>query len=417
MATLAPAREIVLISYDDVRAALQSIDLARSIDPERFEKGNIEEQTLPVLHGDEHRDRRRVENALFRRQALELYERVLFPDIVEHTLATFVPPDRSDLMEIGGLLTVVLACRTAGVDLDRASLEQRQRLREFLHLFALGGAIDVALGDVEEIKALMRATLADFDREFVRASWERRQALVERCERGELPASELPADVLTTLLRSRIRGDLEMDDALLLRETVTFFSAGAHTSTQTLTNTFYLLFSWCQEHPEDWDRLTEDRSFAQRAVQEALRCRPTNPMIHRRALRDTVVGRHEIEAGTIVKLDTVAASTDPDAYGADAGGYDPHRRVPDGMPPYGMSFGAGMHQCIGRTLAVGLPVRGDQAAPGADHLYGLVPLAVQALVRRGLRPDPERKPVPDTKTRRYTRWASYPVRFEAHGTA
>lgn len=406
------SNEVVLRRNSDVRAALSNRDLARSLDPEKYEIGNITEGTLSILHGNEHRDRRRVENQLFRRATLEFYEQVLFPEIVEHTLGRFVDSSVGDLMEIGGLLTVVLAARTAGVDFDIDSLEQRQKLREYLHLFALAGAIDVAKGDVDEIKAKMRSTLSEFDQRFVRASWQRRERLLESFYAGRITEHDLPADALTTLLRARREGGLQMDDALLLREVRLFFGAGSHTSTQTLTNTFDQLFSWCSAHPEDWTRLTTDLYFAQRAVQEALRCRPTNPMIHRRALTDTTVGDHHIAEGTIVLLDTVAANTDIDVYGYDAAEYNPHRRSSNDAAPWGMSFGHGMHLCIGRTHAVGMPVRPDDAPPGEEHLYGLIPQAVQALARRGIQPDPDRPPQRDTQTERWTRWAHYPVRFD-----
>jgi cytochrome P450 len=406
------SNEVVLRKYGDVRAALSNRDLARSLDPEKYEIGNITEGTLSILHGNEHRDRRRVENQLFRRITLEFYEQVLFPEIVQDTLSRFVDSPAGDLMEIGGLLTVVLAARTAGVDFDLDSLEQRQKLREYLHLFALAGAIDVAKGDVDEIKAKMRSTLAEFDEQFVRASWQRREQLLESFRDGRITESELPADALTTLLRARREDNLLMDDALLLREVRLFFGAGSHTSTQTLTNTFDQLFSWCRTHPEDWNRLTTDLYFAQHAVQEALRLRPTNPMIHRRALTDTTAGEQHIAAGTIVLLDTVAANTDTDVYGPDAAEYNPHRQSPKDAPPWGMSFGHGMHLCIGRTHAVGMPVRADNTAPGAEHLYGLIPQAVQALARRGIQRDPDRSPQRDTQTERWTRWAHYPVRFD-----
>jgi cytochrome P450 len=410
MADDAPNR-IVLDRYDAVRAALSSKDLTRGLDKELYEVGNVSESTLSTLHGDGHRDRRRVENQLFRRSTLETYERVLFPDILEQTISTFVDPSASDLMEIGGLLSVVLSARTAGVDFDIDSLPQRQRLREYLHTFALGTAIDVAHGDVNEIKALMMATLAAFDEEFIATSWARRQKLINLHYAGRLPEEGLPADVLTTLLRARHDGLLDMDDALLLREVTEFFAAGAHTSTQTLANSFHLLFAWCQEHPDDWNRLAGDVYFAQRAVQEALRVRPTNPMIHRRAATDTTVAGHRIPTGAIVLLSTAVANADVDAYGPDAGQYNPHRLCPKDAAPWGMSFGHGIHLCIGRTLAVGVPVRGDNEPPEPDRLYGLITHAVQALVRRGIQAHPTDPPVPDTKTERYTRWASYPVHF------
>ena len=397
---------ITLSGYAQVRGALTNNDLSRSLDYERFERGNLKEGTLSVLHGAEHRERRRMENKLFRRDMFELYEHELFPDVVTHTLDSFVDPVESDMMEIGGLISVVLACRTAGVDFDWNSIEDRQRLRYFLHQFALGGAIDSAKGDPETIKAQMREVFGDFRSEFMTESRENRATTVKRRTAGE--KVDLLYDILTTLLVNQ--PTTAMTDDLIERESTLFFSAGAHTSTQTLTNTAHHLFEWCRDRPEDRRRVVEDAAFAQRCVHEALRVRPTNPGILRRALVDTEVAGRPVAKGVVCVLDTISANTDPEVYGADAHLFNPNRDVPDGVPPYGMSFGAGMHFCIGRTLAVGLPQRRG-VAPGPSHLYGMVPIALQAVFDRGVGPHPDKPPLPDTKTRRWTRWLSYPVVF------
>ena len=397
---------ITLTGYEAVRGALTNNDLSRSLDRERFETGNLKEDTLSVLHGAEHRERRRMENRLFRRDMFELYEHELFPDIVSHTLERFVDPVESDLMEIGGLLNVVLACRTAGIDFDWDSIADRHRLRYFLHQFALGGAIDAAKEDPEVIKAQMRKVFAEFRSEFMIESREDRASQVERRAAGE--KVDLLYDLLTTLLVNQ--PTTGMDNDLIERESTLFFSAGAHTSTQTLTNTSHLIFAWCRDHPEDRQRVVEDPAFAQRCVHEALRVRPTNPGILRRARVDTEVAGRAVPKGVVCVLDTISANTDPAAYGPDAALFNPNREVPDGIPPYGVSFGAGMHFCIGRTLAVGLPQRRG-TPPSDSHLYGMVPIALRAVFERGVSPHPDKPPVPDTKTKRWTRWLSYPVVF------
>ena len=71
---------ITLTGYEAVRGALTNNDLSRSLDRERFETGNLKEGTLSVLHGAEHRERRRMENRLFRRDMFELYENEMFPE-------------------------------------------------------------------------------------------------------------------------------------------------------------------------------------------------------------------------------------------------------------------------------------------------------------------------------------------------
>jgi cytochrome P450 len=408
---------IVLNTYEDAKAALSNDDLSRSIDFELYERGNIEEGTVSVIHGLEHRDRRRIENTLFRRHNLEHYERVLFPEIVASTLDRLVTDAHSDLLEIGGLTTVVLAARIAGIDFDTTSLEQRERLREFLHHFALGGAIDAIkannLDEIRAVKASMLIAQAEFVDEFMAASRARRELLVAHREDDDLANDDLPPDVLTLLLVANATGALSLDDALLERETIQYFTAGAHTSTQTTTNTLHLLFEWSEAHPRDRARLESDLHFVQRAVQEALRCRPTNPLIHRRAVTDTMVQDRQISEGTVVLIDTARANADPTVFGPDADRFDPYRDLPRDAPPFGTSFGGGMHMCIGRTLAVGLPVRNLTESLGPTHLYGLIPQIVQALVRRGVQPDPSKDAVPDDRTERWTRWSSYPVILES----
>jgi hypothetical protein len=71
-----------------------------------------------------------------------------------------------------------------------------------------------------------------------------------------------------------------------------------------------------------------------------------------------------------------------------------------------LSFGLGMHACIGQELAAGL----DPAVTGAgeDHLHGLVPVAVHAVLAAGARPDPDDPARLDPESARGY-WARYPV--------
>ena len=68
----------------------------------------------------------------------------------------------------------------------------------------------------------------------------------------------------------------------------------------------------------------------------------------------------------------------------------------------------GMHACIGQDLAAGL----DPLASGGgeDHLFGLVPVAVRAVLDAGGRPDPSEPPSLDPESARGY-WGRYPVTF------
>jgi hypothetical protein len=80
--------------------------------------------------------------------------------------------------------------------------------------------------------------------------------------------------------------------------------------------------------------------------------------------------------------------------------------VPQGVAPFGLSFAAGMHVCIGQDLAAGV-------VPGSDvdqqsHLFGLVTGAVRYMFGNGVRRDPADAPVRDSNTAR-PYWGRYPV--------
>jgi hypothetical protein len=134
--------------------------------------------------------------------------------------------------------------------------------------------------------------------------------------------------------------------------------------------------------------------------------------MRRRAEADTTVAGRKIPRDALVILDAGKANRDRRVFGDDADTFNPDRVLDDAVAGWGLSFGAGPHQCPGRSVAGGLPVPPDFHADD-DHLFGLVALMLQEVVRRGVRPDPVRKPVPDLRTERFTRWAEYPVRFGA----
>lgn len=401
--------EILFESYADVHEALTSPALTRSIDYDLYEHGNLMENVLLMLSGEAHRGRRRVENQVFRRQRLERYESESFPAIVDNALESLVASQGEDLIELGLRMAVVLSAESAGVDLDRNSVAQREELSQLLRVLARGEAIDAEKGDIEAIKLQVRDALDRFERQFFARSRERRAEILRADEQGGFGES-LPHDVLSLLLSAQ--SALDIDDGTVLRETAFFVEAGAHTSAQTFTNTLHYVFEWSAGDTERRTRLESDLETVQRCVHEALRLRPTNPRMRRRAVSRAEIGSKVVEEGAYVALDSASANRDPSIYGPDAEVFDPDRRVPSGIKTYGHSFGGGIHSCIGRVLAAGLPAAGEEGQ-SLGHLFGLVPVMVQKALQRGVQPDPNRPPEADKGTRRWTRWISYPVVFES----
>jgi cytochrome P450 len=396
--------------YDEIREALFNTDLSRSFDKRSYHDGNIRDGVVSISHGSVHRARRRVENTQFRPDVLRLYEHDLFPKVMDGLLDVLLA-EEADLYAVGELLSVVLASRRAGLEFDPNDLEQLRRLVHCVDVFSQGSAI-LDARDPDAVRDLVRATYVEFERDFLRPAWDRRLAMIEQVRAGELAESELPHDILMVLLLHRADPALElMDDGRVVREVATYLQGGTHTSGQTVVNAFDLIFA-TDAAEATIERLADDLAFAQRAVHETLRLRPTTPKIKRRAEADTTVAGRSIPKDAQVVLDAAVANQDPRYFGAAPEAFDPDRAVADGVPRWGLSFGAGAHQCPGRSVAGGFPVP-TSFATDDEHVFGLVALMLQAFARRGIRPDPDHAPERDTRTERFTRWRHYPVRFRA----
>ena len=402
-----PQDAIRIDDYDGVRKALYSPALSRTLDRRSFEEGNPRAGILSLLHGDEHRERRRLENPLFRRQALVDYEQVLFPEILAEVL------DRAavgpvDLFDLAGSATVVLAARRAGVDHD-GSPGRLAELFEHVKVIAQAAAVHDVVGDKDAVQAEAIALLHRFDEDYVVPSRRRRETLLDAGE-------EAPYDLLTEALRGLRAGDATFaDPALLVREVALFLHGGSHTSAQTVCNVFWFLLGLDGAGPRtDWlERAAGSRLDAQKCVHETLRLIPTTPEFKRHAEEDAEVAGCPVTRGATVALDARAANRDPDLFGAHPEAFDPDRSVRDDVPLWGHSFGAGPHICIGRSVAGGLPLTGAQlrGGVGESHLYGLIALMVQEIAARGVRPDPDRPPQRDERTSRGSRWLHFPVVF------
>lgn len=409
-----PEGPIVIDRYDHIQDASSHPDLSRSLDKRTFEEGNPRAGILSLLHGDAHKERRRLENPLFRRQALVEYEQDLFPRILADTLSRDAV-GRVDLFDLGGMLAVVLAARRAGIDHD-GSRDQLRELFDHVKVIAQAAAIFDVVGDRDRVQAETIELLGEFDERYVTPSRQRREQLFDAIEAGERDDGDVPRDLLTMALRRLRDGDDTFaDHGLIVREVGLFVHGGSHTSAQTLCNAFYFLFGLDGAGTRsDWlRRVAADPLEAQKVVHETLRLRPPNPEMKRLAEVDVDVAGVHIPKGTHVAMDLRAANRDPERFGVDAREFNPDRVIDDEVALWGLSFGFGPHICIGRSVAGGFPLTGEtlRRGPGPAHLHGLVALMVQAIAAQQVQPDPDDEPELDLRTTRGTRWLRFPVRF------
>jgi cytochrome P450 len=99
-------------------------------------------------------------------------------------------------------------------------------------------------------------------------------------------------------------------------------------------------------HPDQWQRLIDEPSLIENAVEEVLRYE--GPVLyHRRIAKvDTVVGGIDIPAGSKVMMAFASADHDPALFGDDSGEFKVDR--PDAE--LHLAFGKGPHLCLGAPL-------------------------------------------------------------------
>lgn len=392
---------LVISTWAAAREAYRSKHLRQGL----YDGGVVMENVLINLHGIEHRDRRRLENPLFRRDILFGYERDSFPAVLQARLASGSESGRLELLSFGHRVMLELAAINAGIDLDIDDDSSIDRLHGQLLLFIDGARILHFTGDKQAKEREVASALVDFDAEFLQPAIARRRAALAARTADDLGESQVPDDILAVLIENA--EGLELDASTILRETAFFLLTGASTSAAALTMTLDNAFAWIADHPEDEQRLATEPAFVQRCIFETLRLDPISPIGARWATEAVTLGDDmEIEPGDRVHIDMRAANRDVAIWGPDAARFVPDRDVSDGVPRYGLSFGHGMHHCIGQELAVG--VEPDPTDGFENRIFGLVGVVIQELIGRGVRPDPDDPPTIDPLSARRA-FARYPV--------
>ena len=220
-----------------------------------------------------------------------------------------------------------LAAFTAGVDRPQGTPEETLHLYSYLMLFIEGATLAHYTGDRDAKRAEVAAGLAAFDPEFLRPSIARRRALIAEVDAGSGDEADLPRDVLTTLLRNE--DDLQPPPDVVLRETCFFLLAGAHTSATAFVRTLHNVFAHGRRAARGL------RAGLRRpGVPAALRARDDPPATVE-PRRHALGARGHRSAGRActspqaarLTIDLMAANRDPEAFGANADEFDPHREL------------------------------------------------------------------------------------------
>ena len=147
-------------------------------------------------------------------------------------------------------------------------------------------------------------------------------------------------DLVTRLVQVETDGKgLDNDDILSIVNQL--LVGGNETTTSLITNCIWRLL----QQPELYQRVVEDPSLVNRAIEESLRFDPPVLGLYRNTTRDVEIRGQIIPEGSKVMLHYAAANRDPDKYD------DPHTFSLDRPPSRHLAFGLGVHFCLGSELA------------------------------------------------------------------
>jgi cytochrome P450 len=147
-------------------------------------------------------------------------------------------------------------------------------------------------------------------------------------------------DLLSELVHVEEQGD-QLSHEELITTVMLLFGAGFETTTNLVGNGLLALL----DHPDELRRLRDDRALMKTAVEELLRWDSPVQVDGRVTFEDVDVGGMPIAAGEQFVTLLGAANRDPRVFD------DPDRFDVGRVGQAPMSFGAGIHYCLGAALA------------------------------------------------------------------
>jgi cytochrome P450 len=147
-------------------------------------------------------------------------------------------------------------------------------------------------------------------------------------------------DLLSSLAEVEVDGE-RLEDEEIFSFLRLLFPAGADTTYRGLGSMFYAVLT----HREVWDAVEADPSCIPAVVQESLRWEGPTALLPRFAPKDVVWGGTEIPAGSEVIFGITSANRDATIF------KNPERFDPTRSEREFLSFGHGLHFCLGSHLA------------------------------------------------------------------
>src|SRR3954451_1165135 len=265
------------------------------------------------VNGDDHRRLRNLVNPALTPRAVERY-RTAMRGFLDELVDRFAGSGRCELVaDVCKPYPALTIATVMGAPLDDA-----ERLYDWSNWIQRQFAADL----LEQRERIEQAVLEFYD--YAHGLLERR-----RHDPGD--------DLISTLIAARYEGD-RLSDVELVNLVLNILVGGVDTTQSQLAHAVRLL----AEHPDQWALLAERPELAPRAVEEALRYEPITPFTARIALEEVEYRDVTFPEGTIVMVSAWNANHDGVDGGFDIAAEREHKPL---------TFGAGIHYCLGANLA------------------------------------------------------------------
>ena len=164
---------------------------------------------------------------------------------------------------------------------------------------------------------------------------------------------QLPTDdLMSTLIAARDQND-RLDEAELETTIILLMNAGHEATVHAISNGILAILNQRRTDPAAANALLAslpEPDYAAAVAEETLRFDPPLHLFTRYALEDIEIAGHQFRVGDKVGLLLGAANRDPRAF-ARPDDFNPARYLGDRPAPTPMSFGVGLHFCVGAPLA------------------------------------------------------------------
>jgi len=194
-------------------------------------------------------------------------------------------------------------------------------------------------------------------------------------------------DLISKLIEAEEEGE-KLSDVECINLVFNVLVGGVDTSQSQLAHAIRLL----AEHPRQWALLAQDAGLAERAVEEALRYEPITPFTARILTEEITYREVTFPEGSIVMVCAFTGNRDLEEDAAGEGGADAFDITAERGRARPLTFGAGVHYCLGANLARvelqeglaflsqhlhGLELDGEPVYESISGIYGLTELPIR----------------------------------------